>query len=149
MENKLAELKNTNNLLQNRIRSILAKTYNSKSFNNNNGYDPEVNFHLDTDSTSTNILKLKSGMISGIISDEYFNRIVCLSGKIKINFIPYKEEKIITPLNTQLIIPDTKYFIEVLEDSEIISIYKPAKRGVPFKIMEQETIYNKKTINHE
>lgn len=149
MENKLRELKRTNNIIQNRIREIINHGYSSNGVEHTHNFYPEIKHHVENCTTSTNIIRLKRGMISKILSDDVFNRIICISGKIRIHFVRLKESVTVIPPNTQLIIPETDYIIEVLEDSEIISIYKPIKKGENVKIMEQETIYNKKAINHE
>jgi hypothetical protein len=149
MEHKLRELKKTNNIIQNRIREIINHGYVSNDIEHAYDFYPEIKHHFENCSTSTNIIRLKKGMVSKILSDNTFNRIVCISGKIKIHFVRLRESVIVTPPNTQLIIPETEYIIETLEDSEIISIYKSIKKGESVKIMEQETIYNKKTTNHE
>lgn len=149
MDSKLRELKKTNNMIQTRIRTIINHGYSSNDIEHSYNFYPDIKNHFENCSTSTNIISLKKGMVSKILSDEEFNRIVCISGKIKIIFINLKEEIVLTPPNTQLIIPETKYVMQVLEDSEIISIYKPVKKGENYKIKEQETIYNKIKVNHE
>ena len=149
MDGKLMELRKTNNVIQSRIREIIQYGYTSNDDEKVYDFYPEVKHHRENSSTSTNIIRLKKGMISGVLSDNEFNRITCISGKIKIHFVNLKEDRILTPPNTQLIIPETKYIIQVLEDSEIISIYKPVRKGENYKIKEQETIYIKKKAYHE
>lgn len=143
MENKIIELKKLNNKIQNRIRSIVNHGYQSNDIDNTTTFYPEIKHHRENDTTSTNIFKLKKGMKSKILCEDVFNRIICIKGKIKIHFVPFKDEVIITSPNTQLIIPETRYIIEVLEDCEIISVYKSIEKGEKFEIKEQETIYNK------
>lgn len=150
METKISELKKTNNILQNCIRNIVNHGYHSNSDDAlTNKFFPDIKYHTNNDETSTNIFKLKKGMKSKIISDDVFNRIVCIKGAIKIHFIPFKEEVIIKTPNSQLILPNTRYMIEALEDTELISIYKTTKIGERFAINEKETIYKRKQINHE
>lgn len=149
MENKLKELKRTNNIIQNRIRTIVNHGYSSNNVEDMYDFYPDVKHHFDNSSTSTNIISLKKGMISKILSDDEFNRIICISGRLKIIFVNTNEEKLLTPPNTQLIIPEAKYVIQVLEDSEIISVYKSIKKNENYKIKEQETIYNKIKADHE
>lgn len=151
MDSKISELKKTNNIIQNKIRNIVNHGYHSNGniSENETQFYIDVKYHRDNDETSTNIFKLKKGMKSKILSDDVFNRIICIKGSIKIHFTPYKEEVVVSTPNSQLILPNTKYIIEALEDSELISIYKTAKEGERFAINENETIYNKNTSNYE
>jgi len=140
---KISELKKTNNFIQHRIKEI---TNNSCLTTNNesNDYLVDVKYHGENDTTSTNIFKLKKGMKSNIITNDVFNRIVCTKGSIKIKYIRFKDDVIITTPNTQLILPNSRYIIEALEDCELISIYISKKTAKNFIIKQQETIYNKK-----
>lgn len=147
--NKLNELKIINNKIQNHIRSMVNHGYKSNDVQENTVFYPEIKHHRENNTTSTNIFKIKKGMISKILNDDVFNRIICIKGKIKIYLISFNEEIIITAPNTQLILPKTNYKIEVLEDSEIISVYKTPKKGERFEIKEHETIYNKNITNYE
>ena len=124
MENKLSELKKTNNMIHNRIRDILNHGFQSIDIGEEHNYYPELKYHSENKCTSTNILSLKRGMISKTLSEDIFTRIICIKGSIKIQFIPFREEIIVNSPNTILIIPNTKYKIEVLEESEIINVYK-------------------------
>lgn len=147
MDFKISELKKTNATIQSHLKNM---TYNSFLVSNNdnlnrNVFFPEIEYQRENDITSTNLIKLKKGMVSGVLSDNVFNKIITISGEIKITFIQSNEVRIITPLNTQLIVPNAKYIIEVLEDSEIISIYKPIINK-KIEILEKETIYNKELL---
>ena len=150
MDNKLSELRKTNNILQNRIRSIVNHGYHSNNDDvHENKFYIDIKYHKENEETSTNIFNLKKGMKSKILSDDVFNRIVCIKGSVKIHFIPFKEEVIVRTPNSQLILPNTRYIIEALEDTELISIYKTARVGERFAINENETIYKKKLVRHE
>jgi hypothetical protein len=139
---KLSELKKTNNHIQHRIREITNHSC-STNITEESNYYVDMKYHTENDTTSTNLFRLKKGMKSNIITNSEFHRLICTKGSIKIHFIPYKESAVITTPNTQLILPNTRYIIEALDDSEIISVYKLKKSGEKFKIKEQETIYNK------
>jgi hypothetical protein len=99
--------------------------------------------------TSYSICRFETGQKSENINEVEFKRIVCLKGKIII-FIPlFNEEIIMTSPNSILIPPNTKYSIEVMENCELMGIYKPKKR-VEDKNLIEERIYTKETkINYE
>lgn len=139
---KLSELRKTNNHIQHRIREITNHSC-GRTIEEENNYYVDIKYHRENDTTSTNIFRLKKGMKSSTIMNIEFHRLISIKGSVKIHFIPYSESVIITTPNTQLILPNTKYIIEALEDCEIISVYKLQKNGEKFKIKELETIYNK------
>ena len=139
---KIGELKKTNNFIQHRIREITNHSCVT-SITEDNNYYVDVKYHRENESTSTNIFKLKKGMKSNIITNNEFNRIICTKGSIRIHFVPFKENVVVTTPNTQLILPNSRYIIEALEDCELISVYKTMKNTKKITIKEQETIYNK------
>lgn len=145
---KIDELLKTNKLVKNHIK-FLNNLCNDNAIIENDTYFPEMIFKSDNKSTSTKIYKLKKGMMTKIKKDNFFYRIVCTSGKIKIHLIPFNDTVTITSQNTQLIVPNVEYIIEVLEDSELINIYEPSIKGEYFTIRENESIYNKKLNNYE
>jgi hypothetical protein len=138
---KISELKKTNNFIQHRIREIM--NHSCATINEEKNYYVDIKYHRENDSTSTNIFKLKKGMKSNIITNDEFNRIICTKGSIKIHFIPFRENVVVTTPNTQLILPNSRYIIEALEDCELISVFKTIKNTKKITIKEQETIYNK------
>ena len=138
---KISELKKTNNFIQHRIREIM--NHSCTTINEEKNYYVDIKYHRENDTTSTNIFKLKKGMKSNIMSNDEFNRIICTKGSIKIHFVPFKENVVVTTPNTQLILPNSRYIIEALEDCELISVYTSKKTVEKYTINKQETIYNK------
>lgn len=139
---KLTAIRQTNSLLLNRIKSITEALY--PPTNESENFSAEIRFQTSNEETSTNLIKLKAGMRSKVIVDNEFKRLICIKGVIKIQYVlPYDEERLLTSPNTQLIVPETSYIIECVEDAELITIHKPKKKGQRYIISEQETIYNK------
>lgn len=138
---KLTELKKTNKSIQHKIENMLNnnKTFQKKT----NNYFPNIIYSTNNEETHTSIIKLKKGMKSDILFDEVFHKIICIKGKIKILFLYYNEQKTITSLNTQLVVPNAKYIIEVIEDSEIISVCCDFNQKEKSKLFNHTTIYNK------
>ena len=121
---KISELKKTNNFIQHRIREITNHScVTTYDVNETTDYYVDVKYHRENDTTSTNIFKLKKGMKSNIITNDEFNRIICTKVSIKIKYVPFKDDVIVTTPNTQLILPNSRYIIEALEDCELISVY--------------------------
>lgn len=139
---KITAIRNTNNLLSNRIKSMTQILYPPTHKTEN--FAAEIKFQTANNETFTTVIKLKAGMKSNVIVDKEFKRLISIKGIIKIEYIlPYKEEKVLTSPNTLLIVPETSYTIECIEDAELIIIHKSKKQGQRYIIREQETIYNK------
>lgn len=125
---KISALKETKEKLTDKIKSFGTLFY-SEIQSNKSFLNQDIIYRNSNEESSTIILKINSGeKIKNLIEDE-FKRVVCLKGVIKIIIPSYKndEEFILKSPNTLLIPPKTIYNMEVLEDCEIINIYKPKK----------------------
>ena len=138
---KISELKKTNELLSQRLGTIKSKLNGkvSKTLN----FSEHIIYQKFSDDSYFNFYSVEQNIKSSIITEKDFVRIICTSGKIKVNILPFNEETIVKSPNTQLITPNTPYFIETIEDSEIIIVHKTKKENARYKIMEEKTIYNK------
>lgn len=142
--NKLEELKKTNILLDAKIKSLLDNNQNMENQFSSYNYKPIITLDIDNSVTNYKIIQLKGNMKSNVLTDDVFNRIVCVAGKIKITFINTNEEIILTPPNTVLIIPHREYIFDIIEDCELISVYSPSKKDEILNIIDEESIYKKK-----
>jgi hypothetical protein len=136
MENKIDALRQTNVLLSRKLKSL------DYSFYGKTNYRSEILFQSSNKETSLNILKIEGGQKSKPFIENEFQRIICISGELKITLLDFDEEMTLTSSNTALIPPQTKYVIETIKDSEVIVVFKPRKE-IKEKIMKEKTIYNK------
>lgn len=139
---KLEAIRYTNQLLVNRIKAISEALY--PPTNESENFSAEIKYQTSNEETVTNLIKLKAGMKSKMLVEGEFKRLVCIKGVIKIHYIyPFNEDRILTSPNTQLIVPETSYIIECIEDAELLTVHKPKKKGQRYIISEQQTIYKK------
>lgn len=136
MKQKIEALRQTNILLSRKLKSLDYSLYGKTN------YKSDIIFQSSNKETSLNILTIKGGQKSNPLEENEFQRIVCISGELKITLLDFDEEMILTSSNTTLIPPQTKYIIETIIDSEIIVVFKP-KKEIKQKLIKQKSIYNK------
>ena len=143
---KLEALEITNRKINKRISIIEHNIYDfektNKIINTKSLYKTTIYDNNDNGETSFTIFRANKGQKTDIFFENEFNRLICIKGKIRIFMPEFNEEIIMTSLNTILIPPQTKYIIEILEDTELIDILKPQKIAFNVKNIKK-TIYNK------
>jgi len=144
---KLDALKKTSKLLDDRIDE-LTRNYNSET---NSIFKSElvheVLYEGYNAETSFTICKIDKGQKTELLVEKEFKRIVCLKGKLKIYMPMFDEVVLMSSPNGILIPPNTEYCIEVIENSEVMGVYKPKKTDIKEKIINK-SIYTKE-IKHE
>jgi len=135
---KLSVLKETNNLISRKLKSL------DFSLNGQTKYNTELMYQTANSETSLNVFYIEGGQKSEPFIENEFQRIVCLEGEIIITLLgsSYDEKIKLNSSNTILIPPQTKYVVESLEDSQVAVVFKPRKE-VKEKILTEHTIYNK------
>lgn len=128
---KISALKRTKERLNDKIKSFENQMY-SEVQTNKTFFDEEIVHSCSNEESSAVMIKIRGGQKTGELVEEEFKRIICMKGLLKINIPSYKsdEEFILRSLNTLLIPPKTVYNMEIIEDSDIINIYKPKKEGL-------------------
>jgi tellurite resistance-related uncharacterized protein len=125
---KISALKITKEKLNDKIKSFETLIYSEKQ-SDKLFFDEEIIHRCSNDESSAIMLRIKAGQKTSQLVEEEFKRIVVLKGKIKIHIPSYKndEDFILNSPNTLLIPPKTVYSMEIIEDTEIINVYKPKK----------------------
>lgn len=141
---KIRAIQETNKIINDRIDRIKKTlTEEQVSF-----FDSDLNsekiYEGQNDETSYTICKISVGEKTGNIKEKEFKRIICLKGEIKIYIPLFDEEVFMSSPNSILIPPNTIYSIEVVNDCELMGIYKPRKKQER-KNLIKESIYTKET----
>jgi len=128
MINKISALKDTNLKIENAIKGYKTLLYSESRLEMANVEEDIINRHSNEE-TSCLMLKLKGGQKTPILIEDEFKRIICLKGIVRIIIPSYEESEdiILESINTILIPPKTEYFLEIIKDCEIITVYKPKK----------------------
>lgn len=140
---KFDALKNTNKIINERIETLksdFTEPSNVSIFNSDLLH--EVLYEGYNNETSYTICKILKGAKTERLIEKEFKRIICLSGRIKIYIPTFNEETVMSSQNGLLIPPNTEYCVEVLEDCEVMGVYKPRKEKFDPKIINK-TIYTK------
>lgn len=89
------------------------------------------------------LYEIPSNKKTKIITSNYFTRIVCIGGLIRIITPDYLNNTLLKVSDTYLITPNTPYIIEIIKNSEFIIINELTNKVNNNEIDEKETIYNK------